>query len=157
MSGAQGAQEKAVDFTADLKQLFRQAFPEEDTKSIVLRQRFLTGLQPSVGCQVLLSKKPDTFEKAVTDAVEVEEELKLKAPKEVKNTQDAMNAVSSNPEAKPFMPLHDQLSKKIQESVDFIARCLEKLETKLQDAKPAARGTNLYQQSPSGYQRSPSG
>ena len=33
---AQGAQEKAVYFAADLKQLFRQAFPEEDTKLIVL-------------------------------------------------------------------------------------------------------------------------
>ena len=106
--GTQGAQEKAIDFAADPKQLFMQAFPEEDTKLIVLWQRFLTGLQPSVGCQVLLHKKPDTFKKAVIDAVEVEEALKLKAPKEVRNTQDAMNAVRSNPEAKPFTPLHDQ-------------------------------------------------
>ena len=37
---AQGAQEKAVDFKADLKQLFRQAFPEEDTESIVLGKDF---------------------------------------------------------------------------------------------------------------------
>ena len=83
---AQGAQEKAVDFAAYLKQLFMQAIPEEDTKLIVLWQRFLTGLQPSVGCQVLLRKKPDTFGKAVIDAVEVEEALKLKAPKEIRYT-----------------------------------------------------------------------
>ena len=121
---SQGAQEKAVDFASGLKKLFRQAFPDEDPKSIVLRQRFLTGLQPSISCQVLLRKKPDTFVEAVADATEVEEALRLNAPKEVVVPPGTVNVVGCNPEAKPF----DPLSTKLQQSMDSLAKRLEQLE-----------------------------
>ena len=142
---SQGTHEKAVDFASELKKLFTQAFPDEDTKSIVLCQRFLTGLQPSISCQVLLHKKPDTFEQAVADAIEVEEALRLNTPKSGAMPQDTVNVVSSNPNTKSY---HDPLSTKLQESMDSIAKRLEQLEMKLQESKPTTRVTGGYQQSP---------
>ena len=81
-----------------MKQIFRQAIAEEDTISLTVGLG-LTGLQPPVGSKILLCKKIDTFEKAVTGTIKIEEALKLKAPKEVMNTQDTWKAVSHNIEA----------------------------------------------------------
>ena len=49
--------------------LFKQAFLEEDTTSVVLLQRFLKGLKPQISCQILLRKNPETLEQAITDAI----------------------------------------------------------------------------------------
>ena len=68
----QGPHEKAGDFASELKKLFQQAFPGEDVNSTVLLQRYLTGLRPTISRQILLRKKPDTFQQAITNATEVE-------------------------------------------------------------------------------------
>ena len=45
-------------FAENLKILFSQAYPSEAPTSGILLQRFLTGLLPSLSCQVLLHGKP---------------------------------------------------------------------------------------------------
>ena len=40
--------------------------------SAVLLQRFLTGLRPEIGCQLLLCNRPATFADALKDAMEIE-------------------------------------------------------------------------------------
>lgn len=98
----QRPQEKPVDFASELKKLFKQAFPEEDTKFAVLLQRFLTGLQPQISCQILLCKKPDSFEQAIADAVEVQEAFSYNPSLgEDKPSPNAVNAVSTGSETKP--------------------------------------------------------
>ncbi len=54
----QHSQEKATDFATELKKLFKQAHPEESLISAVLLRCFVTGLQPTVGRQLLLQGKP---------------------------------------------------------------------------------------------------
>lgn len=127
---SQGPQEKPVDFASDLKKLFQQAFPEEDTKSAVLLQRFLTGLQPQISSQILLRKKPETFEQAIADAIEVEEALSYNRVEQPSSS--TVNAVS-NLESKPSQ---DPTSLKLLGTLDSISKRLEQLETKLQEAKP---------------------
>ncbi len=50
----QHSQEKATDFATKLKKLFKQAHPKERLTSAVLLQRFVTGLRPTFGLQLLL-------------------------------------------------------------------------------------------------------
>ena len=64
--------ERVNDYASDLKRLFKQAYPEEETNSAVLLQRFLTGLQPPVARQMLLRKKPANLKDAIEDAKAVE-------------------------------------------------------------------------------------
>ena len=49
-------------FAGDLKSLFSQAYPAEDSASGIMLQRFLTGLRPSLSRQLLLRGKPSSFE-----------------------------------------------------------------------------------------------
>ena len=53
-----------------LKKLFKQAYPEEDSTSGILLQRFVMGLKTPVSRQLLLRGKPDTFENAIEAAIE---------------------------------------------------------------------------------------
>ena len=55
-----------------LKKLFKQAYPEEDSTSSILLQRFVMGLKTPVSMQLLLRGKPDTFENAIEAAREIE-------------------------------------------------------------------------------------
>eukprot|EP00731_Ephydatia_muelleri_P006855 Em0003g1103a len=55
-----------------LKKLFKQAYPEEDSASGILLQRFVMGLKTPVSRQLLLRGKPDTFENAIEAAREIE-------------------------------------------------------------------------------------
>ena len=138
----QGPQEKPVDFASDLKKLFKQAFPEEDTRSAVLLQRFLTGLQPQVSSQILLRKKPDTFEQAIAEAVEVEEALSYNRAERASSS--TVNAVGTGAEAKPSQ---DPTSSKLLDTLDVISKRLEQLETKLQETKPRdSRGGGFRRQ-----------
>ena len=51
--------------TSDLKCLFKQAYPDEGTNSVVLLQRFLTELQPPIACLMLLRKKTENLNDAI--------------------------------------------------------------------------------------------
>ena len=69
---SQGSEEKVKDFAATLKRLFKDAYSAESLDSAVLLQRFLTGLRPEIGRQLLLRNRPDTFTNALKDAEEIE-------------------------------------------------------------------------------------
>ncbi|KAL5517946.1 hypothetical protein EMCRGX_G003596 [Ephydatia muelleri] len=60
------------EFAMQLKKLFKQAYPEEDSTSSILLQRFVMGLKTPVSMQLLLRGKPDTFENAIEAAREIE-------------------------------------------------------------------------------------
>ena len=49
--------EHAADFAIKLTKPFKQAYSEENTTSTVLLQEFVTGLHPSIRCQLLLKKR----------------------------------------------------------------------------------------------------
>ena len=136
----QGSQEKPVDFASELRKLFKQAFPEEDTKSVVLLQRFLTGLKPQISCQILLRKRPETLEQAITDAMEVEEALSYNLSRgEGPPLEKAINAIDTG-----FQPKSSQNPSppKLQDTLDTISKRLEHLEMKFQERTPrVARGS----------------
>ena len=62
--------ERTGDFAIELTKLFKQAYFEETTMSAVLIQRFVIGLRPSISHQLLLWRKPESLEQAITDATE---------------------------------------------------------------------------------------
>ena len=64
--------EKVDDYASELKQLFKQAYPDEGLNSAGLLQKFLTGLLASIACQMLLKKKPVNLSEAIKDAVSIE-------------------------------------------------------------------------------------
>ena len=84
----QGLEEKVYDFAAALKKLFKNAYQEEAMTSTVLLQRFLTGLRPDIGRQLLLKKKPSDFSTTLKDAVDVEYAL------EFDNSGDSINSLT---------------------------------------------------------------
>ena len=57
---------------AELKKLFKQAYPEERSTSGILLQRFVLELNTPISTQLLLRGKQDTFEKAIEAAREIE-------------------------------------------------------------------------------------
>ena len=64
---SQGAREKTADFAAELKKLFKQAYPCESATSTVLLQRFVTGISR----QLLLQGRPEDLEGAVKAALAI--------------------------------------------------------------------------------------
>ena len=62
-----------------LKRLFKQAYPEEDSTSSILLQRFVMGLKTPVSRQLLLRGKLDTFENAIEVARKIECVLKFES------------------------------------------------------------------------------
>eukprot|EP00731_Ephydatia_muelleri_P010420 Em0005g1006a len=71
MTRSQLERERVTEFAMQLKKLFKQAYPEEDSTSGILLQRFVMGLKTSVSRQLLLRGKPDTFENAIEAAREI--------------------------------------------------------------------------------------
>ena len=66
MTRSQLERERVTEFAMQLKKLFKQAYPEEDSTSGILLQRpFVMGLKTPVSRQLLLRGKPDTFENAI--------------------------------------------------------------------------------------------
>eukprot|EP00731_Ephydatia_muelleri_P019398 Em0012g223a len=70
-----------------LKKLFKQAYPEEDSTSGILLQRFVMGLKTPVSRQLLLRGKPDTFENAIEAAREIELVLEFESKPMELNTK----------------------------------------------------------------------
>ena len=58
-------------FSEELAKLFSQAYPTEASTSDILLQRFLMGLLPSIGQQLLLCGKPTTLKQAIKDASDI--------------------------------------------------------------------------------------
>ena len=72
MARSQLEKERVAEFAMHLKKLFKQAYPEERSTSGILLQRFVLGLKTPISTQLLLRGKPDTFEKAIEVAREIE-------------------------------------------------------------------------------------
>ena len=89
MVRSQQEQEKVTEFAMNLKKLFKQAYPEESSASGILLQRFLMGLKTSISRQLLLRGKPDTLEKAIVTAMEIESVFALES-----NTAENVKPVS---------------------------------------------------------------
>ena len=64
----QAPRERVSDYAVELRKLFEEAYPSEDAKSAVLLQRYLAGLLPAIGRQVLLKGKPTDMENASKSA-----------------------------------------------------------------------------------------
>ena len=72
----QGTNESVRDYEKDLKKLFKEAYPDEDTaKSAILLQRFLGGFNPEITRQILLKGTPRKSEDALKDALAIEHAL----------------------------------------------------------------------------------
>ena len=68
----QGTHQTIAEYATELSKLFQEAHPSEDVSSTVLLNRFLSGLKPAVGQQVLFKEQPRTLAAAVKIAREVE-------------------------------------------------------------------------------------
>jgi len=68
MTHSQWPEEKVADFVVELKKLFKEAYPAEELTSAILLQRFLTGLLPSIRCQLLLHGRCDTLQQTIQEA-----------------------------------------------------------------------------------------
>ena len=133
VSRDQGPDERVEDFANDLKRLFKQAYPSEDSKSSVLLQRFLTGLRASISQQLLLRKKPEDLAEAIEGAIEVEYALAFDGGRS-QNPKD-VNLVQPPP--KP-LPSEDQLIK-LQEAIGDMTKRMEALESTLTAERTANR------------------
>ena len=121
--------ERAGDFAIELTKLFKQAYPEENTMSTVLLQRFVTGLRPSISRQLLLRKRPDNLEHAIKDAVEIEQTLSFHAVDE--DQTDLINAVANKTPSQASSKDDSQLTT-LHQALEKVTQRLESLETQLQ-------------------------
>ena len=94
-----------------LKQLFRTGYPEEAMTSMVLLQRFLTGLCPEISHQLLLHQKPANFSAALKDTMATEYALEFGGNDDTIYTveQKQKNADTANTAA-----LLDTLTKRLE-------------------------------------------
>ena len=73
----QDDRECVVDYVMRLRKAFKEAYPDENVGSAVLLQTFLSRLRPSIARQVVLKVRPTTMDKAIVEAVTVEEALRF--------------------------------------------------------------------------------
>jgi hypothetical protein len=118
MSCPQRPGERIEDFASHLKRLYKQAFNDDNTDSQVVLQRFLTGLHPNIGRQVLIEGKPTDLGNAVERAGRIEYALQFQAKEE---PADCLN-LRESPSATA------QSWAGLQDTLEAINKRLEKLE-----------------------------
>jgi len=123
----QGHDEKVTDFAAALKKLYRNAYPREAMTSAVLLQRFLTGLRPEIGRQLLLRKKPADFAAALQDARDIEYAL------EFDGSEDSINAIGHS--KRKASEISDNVS--LHQTLETLTKRLESLEATMQKTHKA--------------------
>ena len=135
MSRSQLPGERILDYVADLKKLFTEAYETENSTSAILVQLFLTGLLPPIRHQLLLQGKPGTLTQAVKDAVKIEYALNFAG--EADNSEE-VNVVHRKPSTQEPSGYN-----KLQESLYQISKCLEALEMgQKQSPLPPTEHTN---------------
>ena len=125
---SQSPDEKVKDFASTLKRLFKNAYPEESMTSAVLLQRFLTGLRPEIGRQLLLRNKPNTFADALKAAGEIEYALGFDD-----SSREGVHAIAQHKRQSEH-PDSDTLS----QTLEALTKRLESLETTLQKESQVA-------------------
>ena len=73
----QDNRKRVVDYATQRRKAFKEAYPDENVGSAVLLQTFFSGLCPSIARQVVLKGRPTTMDKAIEEAVTVEESLRF--------------------------------------------------------------------------------
>ena len=142
----QRAQEKTVDFAAELKKLFGQAYHDENLTSKVLLQRFVTGLRPTISRQLLLQGEPEDLEGAVKAASTIEYAFSFAADRKEFETQEVK--VKSEP--------INVLQTKVDAKVDQLQRALEDM-TKRFEALESQLKEERRRNPPPGRPRRPMG
>ena len=120
----QGLEEKVKDFASTLKRLFKDAYPAESLNSAVLLQRFLTGLRPEIGRQLLLRNRPETFSAALKDAEEIEYALAFDG------SGEGIHAIEHKKRQSERLD-----SAALSQTLEALTKRLESLETTLQQNK----------------------
>ena len=117
--------EKVNDFASELKKLFVESYPSEETTSAILLQRFMTGLSPPICQQLLLKGQPNTLDEAIKSANDAEFALTFDSMQEkVDNVNVVRQKQPSQQDTKGLETLIGQMTKR-----------LEALETKLEASK----------------------
>ena len=116
--------EKAEDFANELRKHFRRTYPEEETSSDVLLQRFVTGLLAPVSCHVLLRRKPTTFAQEIKNAIEIKYALNFEKHSKPERDIDAISQPNPMDQLK--------LSAQLQRTLEQMFRLLKVLEKRLQ-------------------------
>ena len=117
----QNPDEKVKDFASTLQRLFKNAYPDESMASAVLLQRFLTGLRPEIGRQLLLRNRPANFADALKDAVEIEYAL------EFDDLGEGIHAITQNKRQSEHLD-----STALTQTLEALTKRLQSLETSLQ-------------------------
>ena len=119
----QQQQEKVADYVVELRKLFTEAYPTEDVTSTVFLQRFLSGLSPPIGKQVLLKGRPRSMDDAIKMAKEVEFALQFgERPDEPRD----ICTVNTKPLG---APMDREVIARLQESVEALTKRLDTWET----------------------------
>lgn len=133
----QGQTEKTSEFAADLKRLFKCAYPSESGESAVLLQCFLTGLRPTISRELLLKGKPRSLAEAVKLANEIEYALNFSS-EELVDTRDQRNETK---EVCAVQEKQDTILERLQLAVDHLTKRIEAFEALV---PPQEQGGNQY-------------
>ena len=117
--------EKVNDFASELKKLFTESYPSEDTASAILLQRFITGLSPPICHQLLLKGQPTTLDDAIKSATDAEYALTFDSMQE---RVDNVNVVHQKPPSQ-------QDTQGLEALLGQMTKRLEALETKIEASK----------------------
>ena len=109
-------------FTSERKLLFSQVYLSEESTSRILLQWFLTGLLPSLSCQVLLRGKPTSLEQAIKDAEEIEYALNFQTSVEQSKGINTLTSQQGSAELE-----------KLQETLEKMSKWLGELEISLRE------------------------
>lgn len=119
--------ETVSSYLADLKKLYKEAFPAGDQGASILLRKFMSDLRPEIAKQVLLKTEPTTLEAAAKAARNVEQVLGL-------TKEDAM-LVSSLTEVKGDKETSEM--KQLVEAVATITAKMDNLQRQLDESRKA--------------------
>ena len=103
-----------MDYATQLRKAFKEAYPEEDVGSAVLLQTFLSGLRPSIARQVMLKGRPTALDKAIEEAVTVEEALRFGGADTMEVPVHAVHPKETTTEVEQLRHMLERMSKKFE-------------------------------------------
>ena len=116
-------------YLADLKKLYKEAFPAGDQGASILLRKFMSDLRPEIAMQVLLKTEPTTLEIAAKAARNVEQVLGL--------TKEDVMLVSSLTEVKGDKETPEM--KQLVEAVATITAKMDNLQRQLDESRKQIR------------------
>ncbi|KAL5502300.1 hypothetical protein EMCRGX_G009048 [Ephydatia muelleri] len=110
----QDDRERVMDYATQLRKAFKEAYPEEDVGSAVLLQTFLSGLRPSIARQVMLKGRPTALDKAIEEAVTVEEALRFGGADTMEVPVHAVHPKETTTEVEQLRHMLERMSQKFE-------------------------------------------